>query len=212
MSRKMKHHTEEKKGMESQENNQEPENMTSKEGSSPETEKMSEELPVVEAQDQQPSDQANGQPASQEPDANVLIAQWQDKYLRLSADFDNFRKRYRKEMDDLRKTAGEEMLVAILPVVDDFDRALKSIESAQDLEAVKAGISLINGKFRDFLTQRGVKEIDALHQPFNLDLHEAITKIPAPEEGLIGKNVDVITKGYTLQDKVIRYAKVVVGE
>ena len=96
--------------------------------------------------------------------------------------------------------------------MDDFERGLTAMESSQDVEAVKHGVVLIYNKFKDFLTQRGVKEIDAAKQDFNVDVHEALTKIPAPEEALKGKVVDVIQKGYCLNDKVIRYAKVVVGE
>jgi molecular chaperone GrpE len=100
----------------------------------------------------------------------------------------------------------------ILPVVDDFERAMKSIELGMDFEATKEGISLIYNKFNDFIKQNGIKEIDALGNAFNTDLHEAITKVPAPSEDLKGKIIDVIQKGYLLNDKVIRFAKVVVGE
>ena len=135
-----------------------------------------------------------------------------DKNLRLMAEFDNYRKRSLKERTDLIKSAGEDILVSILPVMDDFERGLAAMESSQDVEAVKQGVLLIYTKFKDFLTQRGVKEIEAFKQDFNVDVHEALTKIPAPEEELKGKVVDVIQKGYSLNDKVIRYAKVVVGE
>jgi molecular chaperone GrpE len=140
------------------------------------------------------------------------INELQDKYIRLMAEFDNFRKRSLKERMELLKSAGEDVLVNILPVIDDFERGLDAIEKSSDIEAVKQGIQLIYNKFKDFLVQRGVKEIDARTQDFNVDIHEAITKIPAPEENLKGKVVDVIQKGYYLNDKVIRYAKVVVGE
>jgi molecular chaperone GrpE len=113
---------------------------------------------------------------------------------------------------DLTKTAGEELLVKILPVVDDFERGLKNISDASDMQGVSDGIHLIYNKFKDFLTQQGVKEIEAQHQDFDFDLHEAVTKIPAPEEKLKGKIVDVVEKGYKLHDKVIRYSKVVIGE
>lgn len=136
----------------------------------------------------------------------------QDKYIRLMAEFDNFRKRSLKERTDLIKSAGEDILVNILPVMDDFERGLAAMEKAQDIEPVKQGVLLIYNKFKDFLTQRGVKEIEASKQDFNVDVHEAITKIPAPEEALKGKVVDVVQKGYYLNDKVIRFTKVVVGE
>jgi molecular chaperone GrpE len=140
------------------------------------------------------------------------INEWQDKYIRLMAEFDNFRKRSLKERMELLKSAGEDVLINILPVIDDFERGLDAIDKSADIDAVKQGIQLIYNKFKDFLGQRGVKEIEARSQDFNVDLHEAITKIPAPEDNLKGKVVDVVQKGYYLNDKVIRYAKVVVGE
>lgn len=135
-----------------------------------------------------------------------------DKYLRLAAEYDNYRKRTLKERMDLTKTAGEDILVNILPVMDDFERALGSIDQAKDIGAVKEGIQLIYTKFKEFLKQRGIKEIDASEKEFDTDLHEAVTKIPAPDEKLKGKVVDVIEKGYYLHEKVIRFSKVVIGE
>jgi molecular chaperone GrpE len=135
-----------------------------------------------------------------------------DKHLRLQAEFDNFRKRTVREKAELIKSGGESVLTGILPVIDDFERAIQSLKDVPEEDAGKQGTLLIYSKFREFLKQNNVKEIDALHQPFDVDHHEALTKIPAPEEKLKGKVVDVIQKGYTLNDKVIRYAKVVVGE
>lgn len=135
-----------------------------------------------------------------------------DKYIRLSAEFDNYRKRTLKEKTDLIKTAGGDTLSSMLPVVDDFERALQSIENATDVVAVKEGVALIYNKFKEFLKNKGIAEIDALNQEFNTDFHEALTKIPAPEESMKGKVVDVIQKGYKIEDKVIRFAKVVIGE
>lgn len=140
------------------------------------------------------------------------LKDFQDRYIRLMAEFDNFRKRTLKERTELIKTAGEDILVNVLPVVDDFERGLQVIDKSEDIESVKQGIHLIYNKFREFLNQRGVKEIEAVQQPFNVDEHEAITKIPAPSEDLKGKVVDVVQKGYILNEKVIRFAKVVVGE
>lgn len=136
----------------------------------------------------------------------------QDKHLRLQAEFDNFRRRTLKEKADLIKSGGESVLVNILPVVDDFERALDSLKNIPDEDAGKQGTMLIYNKFKEFLKQNNVKEIDALHQDFDVDLHEAITKIPAPAEDLKGKVVDVVQKGYCLNEKVIRFAKVVIGE
>jgi molecular chaperone GrpE len=139
------------------------------------------------------------------------LQEQKDKYLRLSADFDNFRKRTLKEKIELTKLAGEDIFVRILPVLDDLDRAMKSIEDAGEMEAVKEGIRLIHNKLKEYLNQQGVKEIDAMHQEFNTDVHEAVTQIPAGDDALKGKVVDIIEKGYYLNDKVIRYSKVVIG-
>lgn len=145
-------------------------------------------------------------------DLEAALVEEKNKYLRLSADFDNYRKRTLKEKMDLTKLAGEDIFLKILPVLDDFDRALKSLQDASDPKAIMDGIRLIYSKFSDYLSQQGVKEIEALHQVFDTDLHEAVTKIPAPEKKLKGKIVDIIEKGYFLNDKVIRYSKVVIGE
>lgn len=140
------------------------------------------------------------------------LEEMKDKYLRLTAEFDNYRKRTLKEKADLLKYASEEVLKDLLPVIDDLDRALKAIETANDIGPVKEGISLIVNKFNDFLKAKGVKEIDAVGQELDTDLHEAITKIPVQDDAQKGKIVDVIQKGYLLHDKVMRYSKVVVGE
>jgi len=135
-----------------------------------------------------------------------------DKYLRLSAEFDNYRKRTLRERMELTKTAAESVMLSILPVVDDFERAMHSIDQGMDFEATKEGILLIYNKFKEFNKQNGITEIEAAGKPFDTDLHEALTKIPAPSEEMKGKIIDVIQKGYYLNDKVIRFAKVVVGE
>jgi len=135
-----------------------------------------------------------------------------DKYLRLSAEFDNYRKRTLRERMELTKTAAESVMLSILPVTDDFERAMHSIEQGMDFEATKEGILLIYNKFKEFNKQNGITEIEALGKDFDTDLHEALTKIPAPSENMKGKIIDVIQKGYYLNDKVIRFAKVVVGE
>lgn len=147
-----------------------------------------------------------------EPTTEEKLAELQDRYLRLSAEYDNFRKRTLKEKIDLQKSANERLLEALLPVADDFDRALQSVDGAKDIEALKEGFNLIFGKFSGFLDQHGVKEIEAVKKEFDTDLHEAITKIPAPSKKLKGKVVDVIQKGYYLNEKVLRYSKVVIGE
>ncbi len=140
------------------------------------------------------------------------LADLSDKHLRLQAEFDNFRRRTMKEKIDLIKSGGESVLINILPVIDDFERALESLKDVSDDNAGKQGTELIYNKFEEFLKQNNVKEIEALNQDFDVDLHEALTKIPAPNKKLKGKVVDVIQKGYLLNEKVIRFAKVVIGE
>jgi len=143
---------------------------------------------------------------------NLKLSDLHDKYLRLSAEYDNYRKRTLKEKIELTKTGGEQVLMNILPVLDNLDRAVASVQEAKDLDAVKIGIDLIFNKFQEFIKMNGVREIEAHQADFDTDLHEAITKIPAPSKDLKGKVVDVIEKGYYLHDKVIRFAKVVIGE
>ncbi len=150
-----------------------------------------------------------------EDEKEVLTRQLEnlnDKYLRLIAEYDNFRKRTLREKIELSKSAGEDILLGILPVMDDFDRARTHLESASDVNAVKEGINLIYNKLQEFLNQRGVKEIETTEQEFDSDLHEAVTKIPAPSEEMKGKIIDCVQKGYKLNDRVIRFPKVVVGE
>ena len=135
-----------------------------------------------------------------------------DKYLRLSAEYDNYRKRTLKERMELMKNAGEDILINFLPVLDNIERAKSSVSEAKDIDAVKEGIILIYKNLADFLKERGITEIKSKGEVFDTDLHEAITKIPAPDKKSKGKVIDVIEKGYKMRDKVLRYAKVVVGE
>lgn len=134
-----------------------------------------------------------------------------DKYLRLFAEFDNFKRRTQKERTELLQTAGKDVIISLLPVLDDFDRANKAIESATDINPIREGISLVHSKLKNLLAQKGLKEMESINTPFDTDNHEAITKIPAPNDDLKGKVIDELEKGYTLNDKVIRFAKVVVG-
>jgi len=148
----------------------------------------------------------------EEMPAEEKLAELQDKYIRLSAEFDNYRKRTLREKMELSKYAGENLLLNIIPLMDDFDRALKHMDIATDCIAMKNGIDLIYGKFSEFLKQNGIKEIESLNSNFNVDLHEAVAKVPIGEDDKKGKVVDVVLKGYYLQDKVLRFSKVVVGE
>ncbi|MDH6313808.1 molecular chaperone GrpE [Parabacteroides sp. PFB2-10] len=135
-----------------------------------------------------------------------------DSHLRLMAEFDNYRKRTLREKADLIKTGGETTLTNLLPVIDDFERALQTIRVAEDVKAVSEGVELIYTKFMAYLAQQGVRPIEAIGKTFDTEAFEAIATIPAPEEDLKGKVLDCVQTGYTLNDKVIRHSKVVVGE
>jgi len=142
----------------------------------------------------------------------ATIAELKDKHLRLFSEFDNYRKRTTKERIDLFKTASSEMIMELLTILDDFDRANKSFETATDIEAVKQGFELIHSKLNGILIKKGLENMDAQGKEFDTDFHEAITEIPAPTKDLKSKVVDVIEKGYVLNGKVIRFAKVVGGK
>ena len=140
------------------------------------------------------------------------IEEQKDKYLRLFAEFDNFKRRTAVEKNELRATGGREIMTALLDVMDDFERTEKVLADSTDLEAVKQGVNLVFTKLRNTLEQKGLKAMNSVHTEFNADFHEAITEIPAPTEEMRGKVVDELQKGYTLGGKIIRYAKVVVGK
>ncbi|MCD8102887.1 MAG: nucleotide exchange factor GrpE [Alistipes sp.] len=137
---------------------------------------------------------------------------WKDKYMRLSAEFDNYRKRTLREKMELVDTGGAEVIKSLLPVLDDMDRALDSMQRTEDVQSVRSGIELIHAKLVDTLRQKGLSEIKAVGEKLDTDYHEAVAKIPAPDKKHKGCIVDVAQKGYTLKDKVVRHAKVVVGE
>jgi len=139
------------------------------------------------------------------------LSQANDKYLRLYAEFDNFRRRTIKEREEARKTEGKDIIVALLPVLDDFERAERAMETSTDVKAIKEGVALIQTKLNNVLTHKGVKPMQTIGTPFDADLHEAITNIPAPTDDMKGKVIDEMEKGYTLNDSVIRFAKVIVG-
>lgn len=139
-------------------------------------------------------------------------ALWNDKYARLAAEFDNFRKRTNKEISDVIKSAGKDVIISLLEVVDDYDRAKVQIEKAENIEAVKEGINLIFNKLISTLKGKGLEEMQSTNESFNPDFHEAIAEIPAPNAEMVHKVIDTVQKGYLLNGKIIRHAKVVVGK
>ena len=145
-------------------------------------------------------------------EAQQMVNEERDKYLRLAAEFDNYRKRTLKEKAELIKNGGEKTLTAILPVLDDFERALKNMEATEATQAMKEGVELIFTKFNKVLAQEGLQKIETEGKDFDVDFHEAIALIPAPSEDLKGKILDCVQTGYTLNEKVIRHAKVAVAQ
>lgn len=141
----------------------------------------------------------------------IEVAEQKDKFIRLYAEFDNFKRRSAKERIEMMQTAGKEVIQSLLEVMDDFDRAEKQIQGSDDITQIRQGIALVVSKFRNTLTSRGLKEMNCVGQEFNPDFHEAITEIDV-EEKMKGKVVDELEKGYTLNDKIIRFSKVVVGK
>jgi molecular chaperone GrpE len=148
---------------------------------------------------------------SEEEKLKAEASDWNNKYLRLYAEFDNFKRRTSKERLELMQMAGKDLIVDLLPVLDDFERAQKSMETATDIIAVKEGVNLVHLKLKNLLSSKGLKEMDAKGAEFDADVHEGITNIPAPSDDLKGKVIDELEKGYYLNDKVIRFAKVIIG-
>ena len=172
---------------------------------------------VEETVQTEPSDEGL-EPTEDEQLANMLaeaqatIEEQKDKYLRLSAEFDNYRKRTLKEKAELIKNGAEKTMIAILPVLDDFERALKNMEVSEEAQAMKEGVELIFSKFQKTLAQEGLQKIETEGKEFDTDFHEAIALIPAPSEDLKGKILDCVQTGYMLNEKVIRHAKVAVAQ
>lgn len=174
-----------------------------------------ENLPDANAElfdEEQPLEEDSDEEASAVSQLKASLQEQKDKYLRLVAEFDNFRKRNSRERLELIQTANKDVIVALLEVLDDVDRATEGMENADDIEALKQGIMLIFNKLKTRLQSLGLQEMDSLHADFDAELHDAITEIPAPSEELKGKVVDNVQKGYYLNDKLIRHAKVVVGK
>lgn len=157
------------------------------------------------------TNEGEGNELSELEKKDIEYKELHDKYIRLFSEFDNFRKRTAKEKLDLMATAGSDIIKEMLPILDDFERAMATNQEVQDIDAIKEGFTLIHNKLIHNLTNKGVKPMNSLHEEFDVNKHEALTQIPAPSEDLKGKVVDVIEKGYLLNDKVIRFAKVVVG-
>lgn len=187
---------------------------------SEETPKEQEKQNVEQAEENTNAETAETQPETQPKEesiedklaaAEAKIAELQDKYLRQVAEFDNYRKRTIKEKAELILNGAEKTVTAILPVLDDLERALKNMDKMEDLDAVKKGVDLIYQKFVKVLGDQGVKKIDTENADFNIDLHEAIAQVPAPSDEMKGKVIDCVKSGYTLNEKVIRHAQVAVG-
>lgn len=168
---------------------------------------------VIEEGNENPKNEENEGPVDEVSQLKAEKEELNEKFLRLYSEFDNFRRRTQKEKLELYKTAGEDVLSSMLPVLDNLDRAMKSIDEATEVEGVKQGIELISQDLYKTLNQKGLKAMESpVGKEFDVDTQEAITRVPAPEKKLKGKVIDEIEKGYMLHDKVIRYAKVVIGE
>ena len=176
-----------------------------------ETTAQTEEAPAEEAAPQAELT-VEEQLANMLAEAQQMVNEEKDRYLRLAAEFDNYRKRTLKEKAELIKNGAEKTLTAILPVLDDFERALKNMEASEETKAMKEGVELILNKFQKILGQEGLQKIETEGQAFDVDFHEAIALIPAPSEELKGKILDCVQTGYMLNDKVIRHAKVAVAQ
>lgn len=182
--------------------------MTDQNGETPEHEELKEEIEQVNEARVNETEEAE---VSETDKLKSEVSMLNDKYLRLYAEFDNYKRRTTKERIDLLQTAGKDVIVSLLTILDDFERANKAMELTTEVKPIKEGIDLIQNKLVSLLNQKGLKAMETIGQPFNADIHEAITNIPAPTPDLKGKIIDEAEKGYMLNDKVIRYAKVIVG-
>lgn len=188
---------------------------------SPETENNSTETtgidgnPAINADENAAGTTHLNEPLAEQSETEQLSQQLdeqKDKYIRLMAEFDNFRRRTAKERLELIQTAGKDVITSLLDVLDDCERAEKQIQATEDPKAIREGVFLVFNKMRSLLQSKGLKEMNSVHEEFDVEKHEAITEIPAPSEDLKGKVVDEVQKGYYLNDKIIRFAKVVVGK
>lgn len=176
-----------------------------------EAEEQLNEQPTTEASGQ-PEAQATAEPADDKPSLEQQLENQKNEYLLLMAEFDNFRRRTLREKQDMVKTAAEKAMKDLLPVVDDFERAIAAMDQTADIDSLREGVDLIYNKFIKYLEQQGVKPIESTGKDFDPELHDAITMFPAADESQRGKVVDTTTRGYTIHDKVLRHAKVVVGQ
>ena len=168
---------------------------------------------TTEDQESTETSEENASEASDEVSAlKADLAELNDKYIRMYSEFDNYKRRTARERVEFLQSASRDLVVALLPVLDDFERAEKAVAASNDLEAFKEGLKLVHQKMKSVLSQNGLQAVESVGKEFDVDFHEAITKIPAPSEDLKGKVVDEVERGYLLKDKVIRFAKVVVGE
>ncbi len=165
----------------------------------------------IQTEAEAPANEDGQETASPTGQLAAQLNEAKDKYLRLYADFENFRRRTAKEKTEFLSSAQADLLKALLPVLDDFQRAQKAMTAAQDVTAVREGVELIYQKFYRTLEQKGLKPMEAIGKDFDAELHESIAQVPVPEEGKKGKVIDEVEKGYYLNDKVLRFAKVIVG-
>jgi len=174
---------------------------------------QSSQEPIVDTENgAQTAPETEETPLSELDQLQADLADQKDKYLRLMAEFENFKRRTAKERVDLIQTAGKDVIVSLLDVMDDCDRAEKQLNGSDDIAVQKEGIQLVFNKIRATLQAKGLKAMESINQPFNVELHEAITEVPVPDASKKGKVIDEVTKGYYLNDKIIRFAKVVVGK
>jgi molecular chaperone GrpE len=174
---------------------------------------QSSQEPIVDTENgAQTAPETEETPLSELDQLQADLTDQKDKYLRLMAEFENFKRRTAKERVDLIQTAGKDVIVSLLDVMDDCDRAEKQLNGSDDIAVQKEGIQLVFNKIRATLQAKGLKAMESIDQPFNVELHEAITEVPVPDASKKGKVIDEVTKGYYLNDKIIRFAKVVVGK
>ncbi len=187
-------------------------------GAQPAIEKELETVNTSRLHDPSSKEEAEAHNVADSPDADALaekaraeLTEANEKYLRLYAEFDNYKRRTTRERIDLLQTAGKDVIVSLLPVLDDFERAINAMEATSDRAPVQEGVVIIYNKFKNILSQQGLKAMESKGQAFDFDIHEAVTSIPAPSDDLKGKVIDEVEKGYYLNEKVIRHAKVIVG-